>query len=59
MKVGDIVYWDCLIHQKIDRSVGLLVDIFNNRCSVFAVYTNGKVYVIPRYQIKKVKYAPG
>ncbi len=56
MKVGDIVYWVPLFDQKIDRSVGLLVDLFNNRCSVFAVFVNGKVFIVPKYQIEKVKY---
>ena len=56
MKAGDIVYWDCLVDQKIDRSIGLLVDTFNDKCSVFAVFVSSRVYIIPRYQIKEAKY---
>lgn len=59
MKVGDLVSWYCPANKTKDYIVGLLVNTYNDRCSVYALLTDGVIYVVPRYRIKKVKYAAG
>ena len=48
MKKGDLVhpFWG---HG--DKSIGMIVETYNNKVSVYNVLVNGKVYVVPKHKI--------
>jgi hypothetical protein len=49
MKVGDLVY--PYLHAKQRKTIGIIVETYNNKCSVFAVLIEGLIYNIPRFQL--------
>jgi hypothetical protein len=48
MQLHDLVYpfW----HTG-DKTIGIIVRTYNNRTSVFDVFANGKVYMIPKHRL--------
>ena len=48
MKLGDLVY-PFLGHG--DKSIGMIVETYNNRTSAYNVLVNGTVYVIPKHKL--------
>ena len=59
MKAGDLVYWYCPVHKPKDCLIGLIVNTYDDRCSVYALLSEGLIYHVPRYQIKKEKHEIG
>ena len=53
MKVGDLVY--PFLKRYNDSTIGIIVDLFHNRCSVYGVLINGAVHVIPIMHITSVR----
>ena len=49
MKLGDLVhpFW-C---EGDTKTIGIIIDLFHNRCSVFGVLINGNVYTVPRHKL--------
>ena len=45
MKLGDLVY--PFLKRYNDTTIGIIVDLFHNRCSVYGVLINGAVHVVP------------
>ncbi len=48
MKLCDLVY---PFHKDGDKTIGMIVDLYNNRCSVYAVLIEGRVYTVPKHQL--------
>ena len=48
MTLGDLVY---PFLEYGDKSVGMIVEIYNNRCSVYNVLVNGNVYVVAKHKL--------
>ena len=48
MQPHDIVY-PFLEHD--DKSVGMIVETYNNRTSVYNVLVKGKVYIVPKHKL--------
>ena len=48
MKKGDLVYpfWGYG-----DRTIGIIVETYNDKTSVYNVFVNQKVFVIPKYKL--------
>ena len=48
MKLGDLVYpfW-----QYGDKCIGMIVCTYNNRCSVYNVFVEGKVLIVPKHKL--------
>ena len=59
MKAGDLVYWHCPARKEKDCMIGLIVNTYDDRCSVYALLAEGVIYTVPRYRIKEAKYAAG
>ena len=48
MQLHDIVY---PFLEYDDKSVGMIVETYNNRTSVYNVLVKGKVYVVPKHKL--------
>ena len=48
MQLGDIVY---PFLQYNDKSIGMIIETYNNRTSVYNVLVNGRVYVVPKHKL--------
>ena len=48
MILGDLVY---PYLARGDKSIGMIVETYNNRCSVYNVLINGNVYVFPKHKL--------
>ena len=48
MKLGDIVY---PFLEYDDKSIGMIVETYNNRTSVYNVLVKGKVYIVPKHKL--------
>ena len=48
MKLGDLVY---PFLEYGDKSIGMIVETYNNRTSVYNVLVNGNVYVVPKHKL--------
>ena len=48
MKLGDIVY---PFLEYGDKSIGMIVETYNNRTSVYNVLVNGTVYVVAKHKL--------
>ena len=53
MKVGDLVY--PFLKRYNDKTIGIIVDLFHNRCSVYGVLINGAIHVVPIMHITSVR----
>ena len=49
MKLGDLVhpFW-C---EGDTKTIGMIIDLFHNRCSVYGVLINGKIYTVPKHKL--------
>ena len=52
MKLGDLVY--PFLKRYNDTTIGIIVDLFHNECSVYCVLINGAVHVVPIIHITPV-----
>ena len=48
MQLHDIVY---PFLEYDDKSIGMIVETYNNRTSVYNVLVKGKVYVVPKHKL--------
>ena len=48
MQLNDLVY---PFLEYGDKSIGMIVETYNNRTSVYNVLVNGNVYVVPKYKL--------
>ena len=48
MQLHDIVY---PFLEYDDKSVGMIVETYNNRTSVYNVLVKGKVYIVPKHKL--------
>ena len=48
MKLGDLVY---PFLEYGDKSIGMIVETYNNRTSVYNVLVNGNVYVVSKHKL--------
>ena len=48
MQLHDIVY---PFLEYNDKSIGMIVETYNNRTSVYNVLVKGKVYVVPKHKL--------
>ena len=48
MQLNDLVY---PFLEYGDKSIGMIVETYNNRTSVYNVLVNGKVYVVPKHKL--------
>ena len=49
MKLGDLVhpFW-C---EGDTKTIGMIIDLFHNRCSVYGVLINGNIYTVPKHKL--------
>ena len=48
MQLNDLVY---PFLEYGDKSIGMIVETYNNRNSVYNVLVKGKVYVVPKHKL--------
>ena len=48
MQLNDLVY---PFLEYNDKSIGMIVETYNNRNSVYNVLVKGKVYVVPKHKL--------
>ena len=48
MQLNDLVY---PFLEYGDKSIGMIVETYNNRTSVYNVLVKGKVYVVPKHKL--------
>ena len=48
MQLNDLVY---PFLEYDDMSIGMIVETYNNRTSVYNVLVKGKVYVVPKHKL--------
>ena len=48
MKLGDLVY---PFLEYDDKSIGMIVETYNNRTSVYNILVNGTVYVVAKHKL--------
>ena len=48
MQLNDLVY---PFLEYGDKSIGMIVETYNNRCSVYNVLVDGKVYVVAKHKL--------
>jgi len=53
IKKGDLVY--PFLKRYNDKTIGIIVDVFHNRCSVYGVLINGAIHVVPIMHITSVR----
>ncbi len=51
MKLGDLVY---PFLEYDDQSIGMIVETYNNRTSVYNILVNGTVYVVAKHKLTLV-----
>ena len=53
MQLGDLVY--PFLKRYNDKTIGMIVDLFHNKCSVYGVLINSAVHVVPIIHITPVR----
>ena len=49
MQLGDLVY--PFQSEGDNKTIGMIVDLFHNRCSVYGVLVGGNIYTVPRHKL--------
>ena len=49
MRLSDLVY--PFYSEGDSKTIGMIVDLFHNRCSVYGVLINGNIYTVPKHKL--------